>query len=388
VERIHLKRSLIFFLGIVIAIGGISACSIPGGISGQMNNAAATTSEIIAVDNEQSFQRLMQDVSQHKVVYIGETHGRYDHHLNQLAVIEELHERGADFAIGLEFFQRPFQQYLDRYIAGEIDEKLLLKRTGSYKNWAYDFRLYRPILEYARDNGIALVALNAPSELVSRVSNKGFRGLSEEWRNQLPEVRIPADDSYKRRLQRVFDMHSHSGRQFETFLQVQLLWDEYMAESAASYLQQHPDRQLVVLAGSGHVAFGSGIPQRVQRRIPHEYTVLVSAGPESGRMDSAEHILLANDDQLPVAGKLGIYIGETGGEVTVRRLLRGHVADVVEDVLPGDLITSIAGERIRSMEDVRLAMLDRQPGEQALIELERGRTDGRQVRVATVIELI
>jgi len=72
----------------------------------------------------------------------------------------------------------------------------------------------------------------------------------------------------------------------------------------------------------------------------------------------------------------------------VRRLLQGRTTGESEQVLPGDQITSIAGERIQSMEDFRLAMLDRLPGEQVWVELERGRTDGSQVRVATVIELI
>ena len=33
-----------------------------------------------------------------------------------------------------------------------------------------------------------------------------------------------------------FEMHSGADRDFDRFLQVQLLWDEYMAESAAAYL--------------------------------------------------------------------------------------------------------------------------------------------------------
>lgn len=387
-KRLYLKRSLIFVAGIVIGFGGISACSTLGSISGQPNSPPTETTELIGVGDEHAFPGLVEKISKRRVIYIGETHNRYDHHLNQLAVIRGLHDRGVDFAIGLELFQRPFQQYLDKYIAGEISEKILLKRSGYYKHWGYDFRLYRPILEYARDNGIEMVALNAPSELVDQVSDNGFDGLSQEWRSQLPEMQVTADASYKRRLQRVFAMHPHSDKQFDKFLQVQILWDEYMADSAASYLREHPDRQLVVLAGSGHVAVDSGIPQRVQRRVAHEYTVLISADAEPIDTVSAEHILLANGDQLPKAGKLGIYIGESAGEVTVRRLLPGRAAGESEEVLPGDLITSIAGELIRSMEDVRLAMLDRLPGEQVWIELERGRTGGSQVRVATVIELI
>jgi uncharacterized iron-regulated protein len=83
---------------------------------------------------------------QHKrVVFIAETHDRYDHHLNQLPIVRGLRERGVDLAVGMESFQEPFQPHLDRYIAGEIGEKALLKRTQYYERWRYDFRLLIPV---------------------------------------------------------------------------------------------------------------------------------------------------------------------------------------------------------------------------------------------------
>ena len=387
-KRLDVKRSLVFLLGVAIGFGGISACSSLSDISGQQTNLSAETANPIAVGDEIAFTGLLEKVSDSRVIYIGEIHDRYDHHLNQLAVVDGLYNRGVDFAIGLELFQRPSQQHLDRYIAGEISEKILLKQTGYYQNWGYDFRLYRPILEYARDRGIALVALNAPSELVSQVSENGFEGVSEAWKSQLPEIRIPPDASYQRRLQRVFALHPHAEKQFDNFLQVQLLWDEYMADSVVSQLQAHPGRQLVVLAGSGHVAADSGIPQRAQHRIPHEYTVMISTDPGMSAMAGADHALLASGDELPAAGKLGITMGESDSGVTVGRWLRDRIAGEYAEFLPGDLITSIAGERIGSIEDVRLAMLDRLPGEQLWVELERAVGSGKPVRVATVIELI
>lgn len=387
-KRLHVKRSLILLLGVAIGFGGLSACSTLSDISGQQNSLSTETSDPIDVGDETAFPGLIEIVSDSWVIYIGETHDRFDHHLNQLAVITGLHTRGVDFAIGLEFFPRPSQQHLDQYVAGEINEKTLLKQTGYYENWGYDFRLYRPILEYARDKGIALVALNAPAELVSQVSKNGLEGVSEALRSQLPEIQIPPDASYKRRMQRVFAMHPHAEKQFNNFLQVQLLWDEYMAESVASHLLEHPGRQLVVLAGSGHVAADSGIPQRAQHRIPHEYNVLISTDAESGDMTGADHKLLAKGDELPTSGKLGITIRESGSGVTVERWLRDRIAGEYKEVRPGDLITFIAGERIDSIEDVRLAMLDRLPGEQVWVELERIMGSGEQIRMTTVIELI
>lgn len=54
---------------------------------------------------------------------------------------------------------------------------------------------------------------------------------------------------------------------FQRFLQAQVLWDETMAEKIAEFVNAHPDYQVVVLAGQGHIVYGYGIPGRVERRL-------------------------------------------------------------------------------------------------------------------------
>ncbi|MBT8116234.1 MAG: ChaN family lipoprotein, partial [Gammaproteobacteria bacterium] len=72
-----------------------------------------------------------------RVVFVGETHTRYEHHLIQLEIIQRLHAIDPELAIGLEFFQQPFQEYLDRYVAGELSEQELLQGTEYYRRWRY-----------------------------------------------------------------------------------------------------------------------------------------------------------------------------------------------------------------------------------------------------------
>jgi len=149
---------------------------------------------IVDPNDGESFAELLSELEEKRAVFVGETHDRYDHHLNQLAIIRGLHERGVDLAVGMEFFQAPFQPVLDQYVAGEIEEKEFLRKTEYYERWKYDYRLYRDILVYARNNGISLVALNAPSELVARVSKGGIAGLTAEERALLP-IDLPSPGS-------------------------------------------------------------------------------------------------------------------------------------------------------------------------------------------------
>src|SRR4029078_11968817 len=134
--------------------------------------------------------------------------------------------------------------------------------------------LYAPIFRYAHEQGIPVRALNIPSGLASAAAKVGIAGLSAEQRASLPHDISTADEGYRSRLHRAFEMHKDPNpNAFEHFVEAQLLWDEGMAESAAAYISANPERAMVILVGSGHVAFGSGIPKRLERRIHASYTV-------------------------------------------------------------------------------------------------------------------
>ena len=105
------------------------------------------------------------------MVLIGETHDRFDHHLIQLEIIRGLHAIDLRIAIGMEAFQQRFQRHLDDYVAGKLSEPELLRETEYYRHWGFDFRLYQPILSFAREHGLPLVALNPPAELTRKVGD-------------------------------------------------------------------------------------------------------------------------------------------------------------------------------------------------------------------------
>src|SRR5580704_527703 len=106
--------------------------------------------------------------------------------LDQLEIIKRLHERDPNLAIGVEYFQQPFQKQVDDYIEGRTPESEFLRATEYYQRWGYDYRLYAPIFRYARDQRIPVRALNVPTALTSAVAKVGIAGLSEQQRAYLP----------------------------------------------------------------------------------------------------------------------------------------------------------------------------------------------------------
>lgn len=314
---------------------------------------------------------LVPELSRQRVVFIGEHHDRYHHHLAQQTVIAALHEAAErPWAIGVEFIQQPFQSALDAYIAGELDEAEWLAQSEYFERWGFDYRLYQPIFRYAREHGIPMVALNMASELIDTVRQQGLEGLSAEQRAQLAEDFLPISEQRRTELEQIYRYHSQTSGDFERFLLIQQLWDASMAERAARYLQAHPEHGLIVLAGSGHMAPGSGIPQYVRSimDVPMQILLPVDA-VEPGATHAADYLLLAESLDLPPAGRMGVQLDFNGGAYILDVLADSAAAHAGLQV--GDQILSIDQRPVTTWTDVRLALLNRSPGDEITVRLQR-----------------
>jgi uncharacterized iron-regulated protein len=216
------------------------------------------------------------------LVCVGETHDSELHHRVQLQIIKALHARDERLGVGMEMFQRPYQKALDRYLAGAINEEAFLEDTEYQRRWGFDWSLYRPIVEFCRRNGLPLAALNVSQELTRRVSQVGFAKLTAEEKKQLGEVDFHVKGHRAYWYERLAKMHGQANvpeERKERSYQVMALWDDYMADSAARFQVGRKLRRLVVLAGSGHIERGFGIPQRAARRTGGKaLTVRVEVG--------------------------------------------------------------------------------------------------------------
>jgi len=318
-----------------------------------------------------NLQELLAELAGKRVIYVGETHSRYGHHLLQLEVIRGLYERGVDLVIGMEFFQKPFQKWLDAWIAGEISEAEMLEKTQWYDRWRFDYRLYRPILRFAREHRIPVIALNIPRELTEQVSEKGIDGLEKAERAQLPAEIDRSDQAYRERLHKAFSRHQgREESQFERFLDVQYSWDEGMAQSVADYLERHPEKTMVVLAGSGHIAYGSGIPNRVARRIGGDYIIILPATGKEDVPEMADYLVAVERKKLPPRALMGVMIGSSGKGVKVEGVTPGSGAQQA-GLRKGDLLLAIDGEPVSSLAEIRVRLLDKHPGDRIKVRFER-----------------
>jgi uncharacterized iron-regulated protein len=331
---------------------------------------------------------LIERLADRRVIFVGEQHDRYEDHLNQAAIIEGLLARGRSVAIGMEMFQQPYQPALDAYVAGEIDEAELLRRTQYFDRWRFDYRLYRPILALARAHRLPVIALNLESELTRQVGDGGIARLNEADRARLPEL-DRSDADHRARLEAIFKHHpAEQPRNFEHFLEVQLLWDEGMAERAMHYLTEHPERTLVVIAGGGHIEFGQGIPQRLARRLSVPMVTLLNGQGRTPDPKAADFFLYPEAVELPATGKLGVMLGQPAvdGGMPIEGVAEDSGAKTA-GLQAGDRIVRVGGQPIASYADIRLILLDAEPGDKIEVEVIRSRLIGASERLTVEVEL-
>jgi S1-C subfamily serine protease len=149
---------------------------------------------------------------------------------------------------------------------------------------------------------------------------------------------------------------------FEHFLEAQLLWDESMAERAAAFLEEHPEHHLVIIAGNQHLAWGSAIPQRLQRRTQVTAASILNSWDGAVKPGLADFLLMPEEQVLPSTGKLGVVLKDDNGATTISVIFKnGACAEA--GVKAGEQITAIDNKTINSLTDLRLALRDKQPGD-------------------------
>lgn len=217
-----------------------------------------------------SQKQILADLKTAEIIYLGERHDSQADHQAQLAIIEYLQANNPQIAIAFEMFQRPYQIYLDQYLAGKISENQLREKSEYDQRWGFDWEFYAPILRLAKAQQLPAIALNTPTEITRKVAREGLESLSTSEMTYIPpKSEINQDnEEYRQQILAVYQQHTGGKSQgFDRFFLAQVLWDETMADAIAKFWQAHPEYQIIVLAGKGHIAYGYGIPSRVQRRL-------------------------------------------------------------------------------------------------------------------------
>ena len=245
-----------------------------------------------------------------------------------------------------------------------------MQKTEYFSTWRYDYNLYKPIVDYLKQQNLPLVALNIHGDISSKVAREGIYSLSDKEKKQLPGSMDFSNECYRRDLNEVFPLHKEQGelKDFSYFYQAQILWDEAMAKSAQKFLTDNPESKLVILAGNGHVRHKYGIPERLYRRNREPFTVIVQ--DEEIEDGIADYVLITTKLEGDKTPKLGVMIEEKDHGLEVMSMSRNSPAKKA-GLQEGDVIQMVAGQSIQSLADLKLALFYSKIGSRLKIQIER-----------------
>jgi uncharacterized iron-regulated protein len=138
---------------------------------------------------------------------LGEEHPNPCDHQAQAAVIRRLAKAGVLPAIGLEMVPADYQGVLDAFNAGTITLAELPAKLDWKTTWGFDFELYAPIFEAAREYKLPVYALNAPKGLARKVGRQGLDALTPAERASLPGAILPPAPAQVEELRELFAQH-------------------------------------------------------------------------------------------------------------------------------------------------------------------------------------
>ena len=124
-------------------------------------------------------------------------------------------------------------------------------------------------------------------------------------------------------------------------------------EAYEAFLKEHPDHRMVVIAGNGHLTFGSGIPKRTFRRNGYAYALILNdVDIEQG---IADFVIYPETIEPVTAPKMMVMLTEKENAVTISGFARGSVSEKA-GLKKGDRILSVDGEAITDVQDLRISL--------------------------------
>ena len=209
------------------------------------------------------YEDLLKAATKSDVVFFGEMHDNPIAHWLELEITKSLFAaRGKDLILSAEMFETDNQILIDEYFAGIIKESSFETEVRSWKNYATD---YKPLLNFAKENGLKFVASNIPRRYASAVSSGGFEALQNVSPEGLKYI-APLPIQYDPELACYKDMLSMdssiggpmSGKVNDNLPKAQAIKDATMAKSIVNNWQKgllvmhyngsyHSDRHMGIL---------------------------------------------------------------------------------------------------------------------------------------------
>lgn len=139
-----------------------------------------------------SYKKMIKELAKSDVVLFGEYHNNSLGHWLQLQVTKSLNEYKG-IVLGAEMFEADNQEGLSQYVDGAISNEEFKEEVRLWNNYEGD---YKPLVEYAKSNGLDFIATNVPRRYASLLFKQGeaaLDSLSDKEKSWIAPLPFPYD---------------------------------------------------------------------------------------------------------------------------------------------------------------------------------------------------
>jgi uncharacterized iron-regulated protein len=182
--------------------------------------------------NSSGYEEMIKKVSSADIVFFGELHDNPIAHWLEYEITADLYKTAGDnLVLGAEMFEADNQLLLDEYLAGRYEADKFEAEVKLWKNYRTD---YKPLVEFARSEGLPFIGTNVPRRYASMVSRSGFEvldSLTPEARFYIAPLPIEYDPELKcyKDMMSMHGMPGMGGKPNENLPKAQAIKDATMA---------------------------------------------------------------------------------------------------------------------------------------------------------------
>lgn len=216
------------------------------------------------------YDQMLAELAQADVVLFGEQHNDALAHWLELQVAKDLLKlkKPGDLVLGMEMFERDVQPLVAQYAAGTLADTAFERQARPWPNYGTD---YRPLLQFARENHLAVIGTNAPRPFAKIVAQRSLTALDKlpaPDRALLAPLPLKVDydlPGYKNMAAMFGDGKAHGGGA-QNIIQAQALKDATMAHFIQTSRQA--GQTLLHFNGSYHSDHHDGIVAWLRQYAP------------------------------------------------------------------------------------------------------------------------
>ncbi len=214
-----------------------------------------------------SFDDMIQSLAPADVVFFGEMHNCPITHWLEYKTMEALFQANkGQMNLGMEMFERDNQPLIDEFFQGVIGSDSFEDECRLWPNYSTD---YEPLVSFARENGMRLIATNVPRHYAAIVKQHGLAyldSLSDAAKQYFPPLPVPYRENPE--AEKGFSLMAMLGNKQHANAayigQAQALKDATMAWVIAHNL----DKKMVHVNGNYHSDANTGIITYLKEYAP------------------------------------------------------------------------------------------------------------------------